>query len=126
MSRKIRAGGLVTQIEFDGGTATADVALDIVSPTDGALIDEVIFTVKTAGVGTGTYDLLIEELGGSVALTGLLAAADADAAAGTVLGSVAGVGVPVDAKGTQLQVQVTENGTVSTGTKILCSIFWLG
>ena len=124
MARRQRTGHAVSMGTFDGGTATADVGIPLFAPSEGALLEDVTFTVFTAGIGTGTYDLMLEELGGTVAMTAKLATADADAAAGTVLGTVDGTGIGATAKGTEYQVQVTENGTVSTGTIIGYVAWW--
>lgn len=125
MARRVRRNQVFTTGLFDGGTATADVVLNEAAPSEGALIDYVDMVVQVAGVGSGTYDLMIEELGTAIALTTKTSAADADAAANTVFTRLEGNGVGVTKAGAGLHMQVTENGTVSTGTKIAYCIWWL-
>jgi len=125
MARRVRRNQVFTTGVFDGGTATADVPLDVSAPSEGAMIDYVDIVVATTGVGTGTYDLMIEELGTTIALTTKTSAADADATANTIYTRLEGNGVGVTAAGVGIQMQVTENGTVSTGTKIGFGIWWL-
>ena len=125
MARRIRKGLVFDSEEFDGGTASADVVCDLIAPSDGALIDEAYLMVKTAGVGTGTYDIHIKELGDGNVLTLTAAACNADAAAGTLIGTMPGNGVGASQAGQALEIDVVENGTVSTGTKIILGIRWI-
>ncbi len=125
MARRVRRNQVISTGVFDGGVATADVVLDEAAPSIGAQIDRVELVVQVTGVGTGTYDLMIEELGTAVALTSKTSAADADAAANTVFTALIGNGVGVTKAGAGLHMQVTENGAVSTGTKIAYCIWWL-
>ncbi len=125
MGRRIRNAQVFDTFVIDLAEATADLVLDLVAPTEGALIDEVIVSVKTAGVGTGTYDLHIKEVGDGTVLTNTLAAGDADLAADTIMGTITGNGVGATKAGQVLELDVVENGTVSTGTVVILGVKWL-
>ena len=125
MSRRVRRNQVFTVGMFDAAEATGDVLLDGAAPSDGAMIDYMDLSVKITGIGSGTYDFMLEELGTSVALTEKASSVDPDSAANTVMTRLQGNGVGVTAAGVGLQMQVTENGTVSTGTFVNYCIWWL-
>ncbi len=108
------------------GTASADVIVPILSPSDGAKIDRIAITQQIVGTvtGAGSHTLIVEEAGTAIALTGVITIGEADAAVGTIV-TADGNDAQVTAEGTLLQFQVTEVGTVATTPTVTVSIWWI-
>lgn len=113
-------GGLAT------GTSDADIALNMVAPSEGAVIDRVILTVgSTAGVGAGTVTAAIHEKGGTRALSETSDSLDFDTAANGVLGTFSGNGVGATAAGTPIDLVLDFTSTITTEGNWICCVTWL-
>lgn len=119
--RFMRPYNVTTQETLSPGVATGTIASTMTSPWEGAKIDKVILCQSVVGVGTGTYDLKLQKAGGSVDVTDTLSAVDADAVIGKEVGVMTGNGTIVDGP---LELDVVENGTVSTTAQISFMVYW--
>lgn len=104
-------------------TTTITITAGALIPHDGARIDKVWATTGTAGVGSGGT-FTIQLLDGATALTAAGITVDADAAAGTVHGSMEGNGTQAATGGGPLGIATVKTGTVSTGAILQICILW--
>jgi hypothetical protein len=104
------------------GETDAQTLIDMVAPYAGARIASWSATSKTAGTGTGSFTLLIEEQGG----TDLCAVqtVDPDATVETVVASGVGNGTAASATGVHLGVKTTKTGTITGSVVLILNVLW--
>lgn len=109
-------------ISITAGSSDGQTKLDLIAPFAGARVDRFTLTQKTAGTGTGSFTVVLEEADGtdlSAALT-----VDPDAAADTVLGTALGNGTKVSATGVHLAVATVKTGAVTGSPVMLLNVLW--
>lgn len=121
MARIHRSPGYITQEVVGLGTASAVVPLTMVAPFIGAQVERLIINVQAAGAGTGTYDVALRGEANNTVLAKAFAV-DGDAAVDTEAASVRGNNVGADE--VDLELDVTENGTVSTEMTAAITVIW--
>lgn len=112
-----------SQLSVTVGSTDQQTLIDLVAPFSGARVGFWSLTQKTAGTGTGSFTIIIEEQGGAD-LTPTLTI-DPDAVAETVLGSGTGNGVGASATGVHLAVKTTKSGAVTGSPVMLLNVLWL-
>jgi hypothetical protein len=123
-------GRLQREFLSSGGTSTSatvgssdgQTKIDVTAPWEGARIHSFTATQKTAGTGTGSFTVVIEEVGGTD-LTAALTI-DPDATADVVHGTAMGNGTQVSATGVHLAVATVKTGTVTGSPVLLLNILW--
>jgi hypothetical protein len=104
------------------GSTDGQLKLDLLAPWQGARIDSFTATQKTAGTGTGSFTVVIEEQDGTD-LTNPLTI-DPDAAGEAIHGTALGNGTPVSATGVHLAVATVKTGVVTGSPVLLLNILW--
>jgi hypothetical protein len=110
------------QIAITVGATNAQTLIDLTAPQIGARIDSFTLTQKTAGTGTGSFTLLIEEQGGTD-LTNTVTVAP-DAAAEVIHGTAGGLVTAASATGVHLAVKTTKTGTITDSCVMILNILW--
>ena len=130
MARKVREQGIVVlQVyNIDLTAASADAAMDMMCPGDGAQVLDWTLQVSTAGTGAGTHTCTLEH---GTTTAGVAIGADiafiATDAAGTIESTGAdGVYLSTTVYGTKIQIKNVESGTdITTGAKVDVMVRWL-
>ena len=122
MARLQRLFQLRDSISVTVGSTDAQTLVDLTAPFEGARIDRFSATQKTAGTGTGSFTIIIEEQGGTD-LTAALTI-DPDAVAETVHGVAVGNNVASGATGRHLAVVTVKTGAVTGSPVMLLNILW--
>lgn len=104
------------------GSTDGQALLDLTAPYIGARIAKFTATQKTAGTGTGSFTVVIEEQDGTD-LTAALTI-DPDAAAEVVHGTANGNNTGATATGVHLAVVTAKTGVVSGSPVFLLNILW--
>ena len=122
-------GRLIHPTTFPGQTISVTVGstdgqtlIDLVAPFIGARIDRFSATQKTAGTGTGSFTIVIEEQDGTD-LTNALTV-DPDAAAEVVHGTALGKTTQASATGVHLAVVTAKTGAVTGSPVMLLNVLW--
>ena len=124
MARRQRPFALCQNFTVVTGLADADVAVPIIAPSEGALVDRMIITQAVAGVGEGDSPILIQARGttaASIVEAGTFTLADA---AGTIQ-ILEGSGLAATAAGTVYDLNLVFTGTTTTQATITCCVTWL-
>lgn len=124
MPRAIRTGYLTQQRDLNLGIVTATLALSGMAPPYlGARVARVVMLINTAGGGGGgTYDLDLRTEDGNTTLW-RADAVDPNGPANTELVNSSGNGVGCDEN--DLELSVTENGTITTGVIVDINVIWV-
>lgn len=128
MARK-QQGNYIQVIDVQAGDVDQDTSAATLAgvsahvPTDGAVLQNVRFIQRVAGVGTGTIAAFIKA--GTQTVSSTIAAIDADAAAEVVHGQVDGQKpATVLTSSDILKVTTVKTGTVSTGATLSITLLW--
>lgn len=124
MARRQRPFALCQNFNISTGLADTDVAIPLIAPSEGAVIDRMIITVATAGAGEGDSPFLLQERGTTIAgmvQTYTLALATT-AGVSTIL---LGTGKGAAAAGTVYDMNLVFTGTTTTQAQLTCCVTWL-
>jgi len=108
------------------GATDQNNPIDLLVPSPNCTALEVTVTTKTAGTGTGTFSIQLT-YGGTPTVVGLASATsfiDADAAAGTVHGSLSIRASIKDNEGARLGIKTVKSGTVSADATLILDFTW--
>ena len=118
-----RHGRLKQTISVTAGATNGQTVIGFILPF-GCKLDRIDVIQVTAGTGTGTFSLLVEEFTTGTDLTDSLTAVDADSAAETFHGTLNANSVSISGDRLLLATNTTKTGTVSASPVMAFDIYF--